>query len=105
MAAKSPPRRHLSAAIAAIERHNGPSDPRIPQLRQQGDALRAAEELTDWAQHSAPALEPFAAHEAAAVGHLSAAIAARVASAPAPSPADAARLRALLPAPAGDDAA
>lgn len=33
MAAKSSPRRHLSAAIAAIERHNGPDDPRITGLR------------------------------------------------------------------------
>ena len=33
MAAKSPPRRRLSAAIAAIERHNGPDDPRITGLR------------------------------------------------------------------------
>jgi hypothetical protein len=33
LAAKSPPRRRLSAAIAAIERHNGPDDPRITGLR------------------------------------------------------------------------
>ena len=39
---------------------------------------RAAKELTDWAQRWASALEPFAPHEAAAVGHLAAVIDARV---------------------------
>jgi hypothetical protein len=39
---------------------------------------RAAKELTDWARRSASALEPFAPHEIAAVGHLAAIIDARV---------------------------
>jgi len=79
LAAKSPPRRHLSAAIAAIERHNGPADARLSGLHQQAAALRAADELTTWARDHAAALEPFAPHEAAAVGHLAAIIDARVA--------------------------
>jgi hypothetical protein len=78
LAAKSPPRRHLSAAIAAIERHNGPADARLSGLHQQADALRAADELTTWARDHAAALEPFAPHEAAAVGHLAAVIDARL---------------------------
>ena len=79
MAAKRPERRANASEIAAIERHNGPDDPRIPQLRQHGAALRAAEELTAWAQRNAAALEPFTPHEAAAVGRLAAIIDARVA--------------------------
>ena len=78
MSAKSPPRRHLSAAIAATERHNGPVDARLSGLHQQAAALRAADELTTWARDHAAALEPFAPHEAAAVGHLAAIIDARV---------------------------
>jgi hypothetical protein len=79
MAARRPARRANASTIAAIERHNGPGDPRIPLLRQLGGALRAAEELTAWAQRSAAALEPFAPHEAAVVGHMAAIIDARVA--------------------------
>ncbi len=79
MAAKTSKRRGISSTIAAIERHNGPADPRIPQLRQHGAALRAADELTAWAQRSASALEPFAPDEAAAVGRLAAVIDARLA--------------------------
>ena len=41
---------------------------------------RAADALTAWAERYAAALEPFAPHEAAAVGHLAAVIDARVAS-------------------------
>lgn len=78
MAAKSLPRRHLSAAIAAIERHNGPADARLSGLHEQAAALRAADELTTWARDHAAALQPFAPHEAAAVGHLAAVIDARV---------------------------
>lgn len=77
MAAKRPARRANASEIAAIARHH-PGDPRLPQLRQQGEALRGAEELTTWAQRYASALEPFAPHEAAAVGHLAAIIDARV---------------------------
>ncbi len=39
---------------------------------------RAADKLNDWAERYAAALEPFAPHEAAAVGHLAAIIDARV---------------------------
>ncbi len=57
MAAKSPPRRHRSAAIAAIERHNGPADPRITGLR----AELAIEGLAEHIRRvvdSAPPLTP-----------------------------------------------
>jgi hypothetical protein len=40
---------------------------------------RGADALTDWVERFASALEPFAPHEAAAVGHLAAIIDARVA--------------------------
>jgi hypothetical protein len=79
MAARRPARRANASTIAAIERHNGPTDPRIPQLRQHGAALKAADELTAWAQRNASTLAPFAPHEAAAVGHLAAVIDARLA--------------------------
>jgi hypothetical protein len=79
MAARSRTRRTISGKIAAIEKHNGPGDPRLGSLRQHGEALRAAEELADWARRSAAALEPLARHEVAAVGHLAAVIDARVA--------------------------
>ncbi|HUZ23793.1 MAG TPA: hypothetical protein VMV07_08505 [Streptosporangiaceae bacterium] len=50
MAARRPARRAIASEIAAIARHHPGGDPRLPQLRQHGQALRAAEELTDWAQ-------------------------------------------------------
>lgn len=40
MPAHSPARRRVSAAVAAVERHHGPDDPRLPELRRN---LRAAE--------------------------------------------------------------
>jgi hypothetical protein len=33
MAAKSPGRRHTSSVIANVQRHHGPGDPRLPELR------------------------------------------------------------------------
>jgi hypothetical protein len=78
MAAKRLARRANASEIAAIARHH-PGDPRLPQLRQQGEALKGAEELTAWAQRYASALGPLAPHEIAAVGHLAAIIDARVA--------------------------
>jgi hypothetical protein len=78
MAARRPARRANASEIAAIARHH-PGDPRLPQLRQQGEALKGAEELTAWAERYASALEPFASHEIAAIGHLAAVIDARVA--------------------------
>jgi hypothetical protein len=79
MAAKTPKRRGNSSTIAAIAKHNGPHDPRLVPLRQHGAALKAADELTAWAERNASTLEPFAPHEAAAVGHLAAVIDARLA--------------------------
>ena len=102
MAAKRPARRANASTIAAIERHHGPADPRIPPLRQQGEALRAAEELTAWARRSTPALEPFAPHETAAVGHLAAAIERAVDAAPPVTDAQREKL-ALLLHPGGSD--
>jgi hypothetical protein len=78
MAAKRPARRANASKTAAIARHH-PGDPRLPQLRQHGEALKAADELTAWAQRSASALAPLAPHEVAAVGHLAAIIDARLA--------------------------
>ena len=42
MAATDPRRRHLSATVAAIERHNGADDPRAAELRAdlKAEALR-----------------------------------------------------------------
>jgi hypothetical protein len=40
MAAKSPIRRRVAGSIGIIERHHGPDDPRLPDLRRD---LRAAE--------------------------------------------------------------
>lgn len=47
MAAKSPERRRLSSTVAAIERHNGPDDPRIPRLRVDLAVAQLAEQITD----------------------------------------------------------
>jgi hypothetical protein len=43
MAAKSPARRAVSGKIAAIERHNGPDDPRLDSLKIAGAALAIGE--------------------------------------------------------------
>lgn len=40
MAAKSPTRRRAAAVVGAVQRHHGPDDPRLPDLRRD---LRAAE--------------------------------------------------------------
>lgn len=40
MAAKSLTRRRVAAAVGAVERHGGPDDPRLPELRRD---LRVAE--------------------------------------------------------------
>lgn len=32
--------RHVNARIGAVERHNGPNDPRLAELRRQRDVLR-----------------------------------------------------------------
>ena len=45
MAAKSPQRRRLSASVAAIERHNGPGDPRVGPLRRELDVESLAEHI------------------------------------------------------------
>ena len=44
MAAKSPSRRRKAAAVAAIERHHGPNDPRLDEIRREL-AVEAAEEF------------------------------------------------------------
>jgi len=46
MAARSPVRRRLSGTVAAIERHNGPDDPRLEPLRADLHTARL-EELRD----------------------------------------------------------
>ncbi|MGH3511658.1 MAG: hypothetical protein ACRDRB_05200 [Pseudonocardiaceae bacterium] len=40
MPAHCPTRRHVASSVAAVERHHGPDDPRLPELRRD---LRAAE--------------------------------------------------------------
>ena len=57
MAASTPTRRRLSAAIAAIERHRGPDDPEAAQLR----AMLAIEGLAEHIARvvdTAPPLSP-----------------------------------------------
>ena len=66
MAASDPERCRKNASIARRARW----DRTAPR--------RAADKLNDWAERYAAALEPFAPHEAAAVGHLAAIIDARV---------------------------
>lgn len=52
MAANSPARRALTSTIAALERHHGPDDPRLPVLRRSlltaktADYLQAAIDAT-----------------------------------------------------------
>ena len=66
MAASDPERCRENATKAVRARH-ARTAPR-----------RGADALNDWVERFASALEPFAPHEAAAVGHLAAVIDARV---------------------------
>ena len=66
MAASDPERCRENASIARRARW----DRTAPR--------RAADKLNDWAERYAAALEPFAPHEAAVVGHMAAIIDARV---------------------------
>jgi|HubBroStandDraft_4_1064222.scaffolds.fasta_scaffold2447507_1 hypothetical protein len=45
MAARSPERRHLSAAVAAQARHSGPDHPRVLELRDELAAEGLAEHI------------------------------------------------------------
>lgn len=45
MAAKSSVRRRVAAVIAAVERHHGPGDPRLPDLRRDLHAAELAEHV------------------------------------------------------------
>lgn len=80
MAAKSPLQRSISATIAAIEKHNGAHDPRLPGLRDRLSAVRSASELSDWAER-ARALPPLDPAEVAAVGAIAARLDQRIAAA------------------------
>jgi len=61
MPAKSPERRRISAVLAAVEKHNGPDDPRLAPLR--ADLAAAAEH-----EHVQLALDdPVALSRAAAI--------------------------------------
>jgi hypothetical protein len=77
MPARDAARRHLSTTIAAIERHNGPDDPRLPALREQLDAATAIEAATDavaglnaFITRARVALLPFTAEDIASAGRL-----------------------------------
>jgi hypothetical protein len=54
MAAKSPARRKLASTAAAVERHHGPDDPRLPGLHRD---LRCAQ-LEEHIRRIAAALPP-----------------------------------------------
>ena len=45
MAAKSPTRRRVAATVGAVERHRGPDDPRLPELRRDLRAAKLAEHI------------------------------------------------------------
>ncbi len=76
MAAKSKTRRTISGKIAAIERHNGPGDPRLDPLKIAGAALAIAE-IAEWARCAAAALPVFDQAEIDAAGRAAAKIDAR----------------------------
>lgn len=59
MAARTPARRSTASTIAAIERHNGTEDPRLPDLRRD---LRAAE-LEDHIKQLVDAAPPLTAEQ------------------------------------------
>jgi hypothetical protein len=65
--AASDPERCRENALKAVRARHARTAPR-----------RAADKLNDWAERYAAALEPFAPHEAAVVGHMAAVIDARV---------------------------
>ena len=71
----------IAGRIAAIERHHGPGDPRLPELRAQLAGTRAAEDLASWAARAAATLPPLLADEVAAVATIAAKIDARLAAA------------------------
>jgi hypothetical protein len=70
-------RRRARGRLAAIERHH-PDDPRLPELRAQLGRARLAEDLAGWVEQAAASLPPLVANEVQAVGHLAAAIDARL---------------------------
>ena len=59
MAARTPSRRSTASTVAAIERHNGPDDPRLPDLRRD---LRAAE-LEEHIRHLVDEAPPLTAEQ------------------------------------------
>jgi hypothetical protein len=54
MPARTPARRHTASTIAAIERHNGQDDPRLPELRRKARTARAAEYIQSVLAESPP---------------------------------------------------
>jgi hypothetical protein len=59
MAAKSPVRQHLVSTIAAIEKHNGPGDKRLTDLR----AKLATENIADHIRKVVDAAPPLSASQ------------------------------------------
>jgi hypothetical protein len=70
----SPQTRTVATRISKIKGLHGPDDPRLEELEQQHQALRAADDLRAWAERNAAALPPLDADEVAAI----AAIASRI---------------------------
>lgn len=75
----SPARRTLAGRISKIEGLHGPSDPRLPALRQQLEQMRLADDLRHWAQRAAATLPLLDQGEVAVVGEIAAKIDARLA--------------------------
>jgi len=71
----------IAGRIAAIERHHGPDDPRLAELRAQLAGTRMSEDLADWAARAAAGLPPLVADEVAEVAAIAATIDARLAAA------------------------
>ena len=53
MPARSPRQAPIAGRIAAIERHHGPDDPRLPGLRARLAGCRMSEDLASWAARAA----------------------------------------------------
>ena len=80
MPARSPRQAPIAGRIAAIERHHGPDDPRLAELRARLAGCRMSEDLADWAARAAATLPPLVGDEIAAVAQIAATIDQRLAA-------------------------
>jgi hypothetical protein len=69
MPARTPARRHTASTIAAIERHHGQDDPRLPGLRRAARTARAEEYITRLLAETPPLSEENRAHLARLLTH------------------------------------